>query len=168
MSGSSPPSMLLKDDFFFPLSTKSLATSDCVRRGGFDQSNSLMQSASQNDREGRVLGFDVFALQSTKSPESPSAASSGEQEEYPGGLTWQNLPLPNTANDNLEAATASSLAAIQNRSNNNNGGVRLLKYDDSPLLPAWFPWIPTKSQIMTLKLNELKEACSQRGLTKVG
>ena len=161
---SSAPSMLLKDDFFFPLSTQSLATSEHVRRGQIvDQGNSLMKSQTQNDREGRVLGFDVFALQSTKSPETPSASASGE-EEYPG-LTWQNSPLPNTANDNLEA---SSLAAIQNRGSNNNGGVRLLKYDDSPLLPAWFPWIPTKSQIKTLKLKELKEACSQRGLTKVG
>lgn len=165
VASGSPPSMLLKDDFFFPVSTRSLATSDCVRRG-VDQGNSLMQSseAAQNDREGRVLGFDVFALHSTKHPESPSA-SSGE-EEYPG-MTWQNSPLPNTVSDNL-AASASSLAAIKGRSSNNNGGVRLLKYDDSSLLPAWFPWIPTKSQIMTLKVKELKEACSQRGLTKTG
>jgi hypothetical protein len=34
-------------------------------------------------------------------------------------------------------------------------------------LPAWFPWIPTKSQIEFLKVNELKEACAQRGLARV-
>ena len=42
------------------------------------------------------------------------------------------------------------------------GGVRL-----ETMLPAWFPWIPTKSQIRTLKVNELREACLQRGLVKV-
>lgn len=43
----------------------------------------------------------------------------------------------------------------------------MLRYT-SALLPAWFPWVPTKSQIMTLKLKELREACAQRDLAKSG
>jgi hypothetical protein len=32
---------------------------------------------------------------------------------------------------------------------------------------AWFPWIPSRTQIMLLKLVELKQACGERGLRKV-
>ena len=32
---------------------------------------------------------------------------------------------------------------------------------------AWFPWIPSRTQIMALKLTELKQACAERGLKKV-
>ena len=34
-------------------------------------------------------------------------------------------------------------------------------------VPAWFPWIPTRSQIETLKVPELRDACDERGLAKV-
>ena len=37
----------------------------------------------------------------------------------------------------------------------------------SSTVPAWFPWIPTRSQIETLKVPELRDACGERGLTKV-
>ncbi len=157
----SPPSMLLPNDFFFPVSSKSLATSESVRKG-IESGNSL-QAASENEKEGRVLGFDVFELQATRSDDLQQPIQQNSSDFMPG-LTWQNAPLPNTANDNLEAAAAASAAAaaITQPRVNNNGGVKLVKF-----LPAWFPWVPTKSQIMTLKLKELKEACSQRGLTKV-
>lgn len=32
---------------------------------------------------------------------------------------------------------------------------------------AWFPWIPSRTQIMSLKQLELKQACAERGLKKV-
>jgi hypothetical protein len=34
-------------------------------------------------------------------------------------------------------------------------------------IPAWLPWIPTRAQIEELKVVELKQACDERGLTKV-
>ena len=34
-------------------------------------------------------------------------------------------------------------------------------------MPAWFPWVPTRSQIETLRASELREACDERGLEKV-
>jgi len=35
-------------------------------------------------------------------------------------------------------------------------------------VPMWFPYIPTKLQIESLKVIELKDACSERGLVKSG
>jgi hypothetical protein len=34
-------------------------------------------------------------------------------------------------------------------------------------VPLWFPYIPTRSQIESLKVIELKDACQERGLSKV-
>lgn len=38
---------------------------------------------------------------------------------------------------------------------------------DGSAVPAWFPWVPTRSQIETLRASELREACDERGLEKV-
>ena len=167
VASTSPPSMLLPNDFFFPVSSKSLATSDCVKRGIETGGNSL-QAPCDIDREGRVLGFDVFELQATRSDDQQFQQQQTQASNNSDAIPWQNAPLPNTANDNLEAAAAAMAAMTRAKTtnNNNNGGVRLIK-NSSPHLPAWFPWVPTKSQIMTLKHKELKEACSQRGLKKV-
>jgi hypothetical protein len=198
------PSMLLRDDFFFPISKSSLSPTDSVRRSNRMQSidGQVLASPSPNNnkRDGRVLGFDVFELHAKRS-EQAAASSEETSHQVPApaaraapmpndpeaffpapGLTWKNSPLSSTsaANANVNAnahdedvgASSSSSTATTtgggngHRGSNNNGGVQVLRYS-SPLLPAWFPWIPTKSQIMTLKLKELKEACSQRGLTKV-
>ena len=37
----------------------------------------------------------------------------------------------------------------------------------SCVVPAWFPWIPTRSQIEMLKMTELRNACVERGLSEV-
>jgi len=34
-------------------------------------------------------------------------------------------------------------------------------------VPAWFPWMPTITQINVLTVRELKMSCSQRGLKQV-
>ena len=34
-------------------------------------------------------------------------------------------------------------------------------------VPAWFPYIPTKLQIESLKVTELRDACIERDLKKV-
>ena len=49
-----------------------------------------------------------------------------------------------------------------------NGSATTFTVTQSPArLPPWFPYIPSKSQIESLKVSELKEACAQRGLVKV-
>ena len=175
---SNAPSMLIADSFFFPMSSKNTgfarSSSDSVGIGGSNIAQS--EEKSSNGRERRVLGFDVFELHA-KHPEN----SAGEEVAGPiddsesllssSGLTWQNLPLSTTADSGEISSPAVTQVtdvspSLTTASGKRNGGVRLLRYS-SPLLPAWFPWIPTKSQIMTLKLKELREACSQRGLAKV-
>lgn len=47
-----------------------------------------------------------------------------------------------------------------NRINNNN--------NHPSCVPLWFPYIPTRSQIESLKVMELKDACQERGLSKMG
>jgi hypothetical protein len=109
------------------------------------------QPQSLDCRERRVLGFDVFSLDATRSKvdlDSWKSAdlyneSHGEASFFPApGLAW------NSNSPTIKAA-ARSLRLLPNT------------------LPAWFPWIPTKSQIEFLKVNELKEACAQRGLARV-
>ena len=167
------PSMLIGDDFFFPISSRTARTSpDSVSIGAGNSAQS-----EEKSREGRVLGFDVFELQAKKSEsiagdEAPIPGNNSESLFSSSELTWQNLPLSTTAKDADSTSPASTQlthvpTSLTTGSGQRNGGVRLLRYS-SPLLPAWFPWIPTKSQIMTLKLKELREACSQRGLAKVG
>ncbi|KAL3922368.1 MAG: hypothetical protein SGILL_002240 [Bacillariaceae sp.] len=98
-------------------------------------------------------------------------------------LRWENSPLSSRnshrqqfsslvfSSSPLAAATAAAagggtittvLSSTASRADSrSNSGV-------SFVLPAWLPWIPTKSQIESLKLVELREACSQRGLVKSG
>jgi len=192
MSESSPsgsrspvaPSMLLRDDSFFPAGTKSVAASrastESIRRG---IDGAKIEGTSHKNREGRVLGFDLFELHANR-PDSPagaenqvSATTGASRDDSEGflpvaGLNWETSPLSSNTNANDEGEPSfSPAAATQSKSTGgitkSNTGVRLLRYS-SPLIPAWFPWIPTKSQIMTLKLKELREACSQRGLAKSG
>jgi len=35
-------------------------------------------------------------------------------------------------------------------------------------VPLWFPWIPTRMQVHSLKVSELREACAERGLIRRG
>jgi len=184
--------MLLGEDFFFPLgSTKALSpqsdpTSMFYRNSAMPV-GTIQQHTTNNNGSKRILGFDAFALRSTRhdgaaSEEQQQRLSTTTEESsvestnsgfFPApGLTWKNSPLSNNLGGQPPFVASSTSAANLSfaRSNNSvdsNGGVRLLRLS-SPLLPAWFPWIPTKSQIMSLKLTELKEACSQRGLFKTG
>ena len=60
--------------------------------------------------------------------------------------------------------------ASSNKNNNSNSkliGAAETSSSPSSTVPAWFPWIPTRSQIETLRVPELRDACGERGLTKV-
>lgn len=52
-------------------------------------------------------------------------------------------------------------------SNNNSNNSKAAEKSAPSTVPAWFPWIPTRSQIETLKVPELRDACDERGLAKV-
>jgi hypothetical protein len=108
------------------------------------------QPQSLDCRERRVLGFDVFSLDATRSKvDLDSWKSADSYKESHGDAAF--FPAPGLAwNSNSPTITAArSLRLLPNT------------------LPAWFPWIPTKSQIEFLKVSELKEACAQRVLARV-
>ncbi|CAB9522141.1 tetratricopeptide repeat [Seminavis robusta] len=54
---------------------------------------------------------------------------------------------------------------ILNRSPNKNN---VEKEDSSATAPAWFPWMPSITQIQALKVRELKRICADRGLKQMG
>lgn len=93
------------------------------------------------DRQGRVLGFDIF--------ESPATRSNVDME------TWRN------------DFTLDSNSGLIWNSNGQTAAPQTPVKVFSDILPQWFPWLPTKAQIQSLKVTELKEACHQRGLVKV-
>jgi hypothetical protein len=89
---------------------------------------------------------------------SDTAATSNHRNNYGGASMitskgWPSASLPSITTTTTTSATTSTTTTA-------TGFLQ-------ESLPAWFPWIPTKSQIQSLKLNDLKEACSQRGLSKV-
>eukprot|EP00980_Cylindrotheca_fusiformis_P003655 scaffold818_cov136-Cylindrotheca_fusiformis.AAC.21 len=97
---------------------------------------------ADKERDG-VLGFDIFS--------TPASRSKVDLETWNAG--------------NSDATSNSSNSGLVWNSN----AQKDIPTSSSPrlsTLPAWFPWIPTKSQIGSLKVNELKEACGQRGLLK--
>ena len=133
-------SMFLNSQFF---PTSSLLTSSPPDRRPFDVDDEF-----DTDRQGRVLGFDIFA--------SPATRSNVNIE------TWNNI------NNDLESSSPNNSGLIwnsngQTAATTQSSSVKVL----SGILPAWFPWLPTKSQIQSLKVIELKEACNQRSLAKV-
>lgn len=83
------------------------------------------------------------------------------------GLNWRNSPLsvPSGGSPLSSPGGHSTFNVVSSTQgfSSSSSPVRLLQHS----LPAWFPWIPTKSQIESLKVNELREACIQRGLAKV-
>ena len=54
-------------------------------------------------------------------------------------------------------------------SSSSDGKSKLIRSDQesSTNVPMWFPYIPTRQQIESLKIVELKDACYERGLIKV-
>jgi hypothetical protein len=92
-----------------------------------------------------VLGFDIFTTQASRSSvdlETWNGNNDVASFSFNSGLAWNS-------NAQKDVPLSSSLRLQQS------------------ILPAWFPWIPTKSQIQSLKVRELKEACNQRELVKV-
>ena len=60
--------------------------------------------------------------------------------------------------DGSTVTSSSAMGSKKTKSNAKN------KKDD---VPPWLPWIPTESQIMAMKVVELRAACAERGLVMV-
>jgi hypothetical protein len=158
------PTMFLSDRFF-PAATLSASPATERNRHSAAEENSshdqrrqqqlyLQQNRSRKRRG--VLGFDVFELeahsQKSHGSSSSSTSTSPSQVDLKSWSRQENF-FPNSHNSFAApfAATSTTVSASSLRSSS----------------LAWLPWIPTKSQILSLKLTELKEACGQRRLVKV-
>ena len=177
------PSMLLGEDFFFPISSSSSSSTTSITSSPsqkppiiIDENNNnlLIENKQQQRKLARrgVLGFELRHSKSESSSSSssslPTTSDSNEDADTTQGLlTWENAPLsPTTTTSTMirnRRETSSSSGATSSATVAASGGVRLVHS-----VPVWFPWAPTKEEIMTLKLKELKEACSERGLMKSG
>ena len=177
------PSMLLGEDFFFPISSSSSSGTISITSSPsqkppiiIDENNNnlLIENKQQQRKLARrgVLGFELRHSKSESSSSSssslPTTSDSNEDADTTQGLlTWENAPLsPTTTTSTMirnRRETSSSSGATSSATVAASGGVRLVHS-----VPVWFPWAPTKEEIMTLKLKELKEACSERGLMKSG
>jgi hypothetical protein len=148
-----PATMFLHPRFgasFSPLLSKTGATIAPGAAG-------LNQKTSADQR--RVLGFDIsFPIVSSSSSQTESSSSARAASKSNVNLETWNGPASN------QIDFLPPFAGLQWNSNNAEEKSLLV---GTITLPAWFPWIPSKSQIQTLKVIELKEACAQRGLRKV-
>lgn len=132
------PTMFLNQRFGSS-ATLSLSPPIQHRRNGRIEHNTKQQSRSSifDDGNRQILGFDVFKL---------GAASRSNVDLQ----TWKNGEIRGDEAPGLSwNSKATTISFLPNK------------------LPAWLPWVPTKSQIQSLKLAELKAACSQRGLARV-
>jgi Tfp pilus assembly protein PilF len=177
------PSMLLGEDFFFPISSSSSSSTTSITSSPsqkppiiIDENNNnlLIENKQQPRKLARrgVLGFELRHSKNESSSSSssslPTTSDSNEDADTTQGLlTWENAPLsPTTTTSTMirnRRESSSSSGATSSATVAASGGVRLVHS-----VPVWFPWAPTKEEIMTLKLKELKEACSERGLMKSG
>ena len=104
--------------------------------------------SSGKREERRVLGFDVFSL------DAASPRSSVDLDTWNGG---------ERSSSSFFAEEDTFFPSPGLAWNSNAPTIKVLPNQ----LPAWFPWVPTKLQIASLKVIELKAACGQRGLPKV-
>lgn len=115
-----------------------------IDASSFDSGLSSSGSKRRSDKNAEERGGEIGTIDSDSSPTSPVtrrvAASLLRNSVSSGGRSSATSGA--VGKDNERASSAS-------------------------VVPAWFPWIPTRSQIETLKMSELREACVERGLNKV-
>lgn len=153
---------------------------------GDDGRASLVNNSSRGSLGFVVVVDDVPSAPSSSSPARtslavsrsvPDQADQMDASSFFGGDREDEIEIGIVAAaDDAAAASpvrrqvAESLrrnAATSNNSNSKLAAAETSSSSPSSTVPAWFPWIPTRSQIETLKVPELRDACGERGLTKV-
>ena len=143
-----------------------------------------------NDSSRGSLGFVVVVDDVPSAPSAPARTSLAVSRSVPDqadqmdassffGGDDEGIDIGIVAADDTSSAAspvrrqvAESLrrnAAASSSNNNSKSKLAAAETSSSPpsTVPAWFPWIPTRSQIETLRVPELRDACGERGLTKV-
>jgi hypothetical protein len=122
---------------------------------------------SSSHRTSSSSSASFFVHPGVEVEDEDSMEDNDEQVESADFFSWSNAPLSTKAATAAAAANRAFFAAPTATASSSLLSTTHESSSSSLVLPAWFPWIPTKSQIQSLKVNELKEACFQRGLLKV-
>ena len=119
---------------------------------------------------------------STSSLKAATGHSHQRRQRSTSGLDFQVWDLPDNLDEEwLSSASASSSSSDQatmirpshqNHLMNHNPILNRLpksvdEEDGIGTAPAWFPWMPSITQIEALKVRELKRICADRGLIQV-
>jgi hypothetical protein len=75
-------------------------------------------------------------------------------------LSYSQTSLQNYGSPNFFEGPERLFEANEMRSEQSSGNA-------ASLVPGWFPYTPTRRQIESLKVVELRDACHERGLPKV-
>jgi len=151
------PSMLLRDDFFFPISNIAATT---TIPSSSSSSRDLSSSSSLSSWKPIIDGGQKKNLLG----KNENQLRLNERERRRGVLGFDLIELQSTSQRDTSSSSRSSRV-----SESESYSTTTTTSPSLPLpVPVLFPLIPTKSQIMSLKLKELKEACSERGLIKSG
>jgi tetratricopeptide (TPR) repeat protein len=177
------------------LQVKQLGSLSGGQYGGFQSKNSYERrsslSVSQSSSD-NVLGFQIedFGISNDDHDLHFSVEDFEQYQDFQSELEEvQNTPVVRTLNPRLASSTQKRVAASLLR----NGGRKSSQWSNASVgsittadnrasrrskqsdltgekddLPPWFPWLPTQSQIMRLKVVELRAACAERGLIQAG
>ncbi|KAL7487797.1 hypothetical protein ACHAW6_013381 [Cyclotella cf. meneghiniana] len=149
--------------------------------------NEESKNSSQSDHESSpdgILGFQVDDLQEQYYDiNTQFTMQDFEQfQDYSSQLEKEvKIPVVRALNSRMSSPTKRRVAASLLRSGQSRAMFALdkrtksgsYKSNQSDLaeekeVPPWFPWLPSKSQIMCLKVKQLQAACKERGLIQNG
>jgi tetratricopeptide (TPR) repeat protein len=119
-----------------------------------------------------VLGFDLddSQYQHGLSTQLPLDDFEQYRKDFPSHLLEKTVkPKVGLRPVTKIRPSKSRASLLRNGQTTTTGTKRSTKHtDDKEEVPPWLPWLPTKSQIMCLKVKELRAACKERGLLQSG
>ena len=108
-------------------------------------------------------------LHSSTERQTPSASSSFSRDyetwSFPDTLDEDEWLSSSNSNNDVPQSYNNNNAILNRSPNANNKESSTRSSSDDSL--AWFPWMPTISQIEALKVRELRKICLDRGLKQV-
>jgi len=154
----------------------------------YNPNNSNNDDGGENDNDNLKFTIEDFANYEDESPErgagrvpfvqtlDPRTASPASRQVAASilksggaarsGRDLVNDNINNNSKNNQIVVVSSSRAARPPEKSKINSKSNLIGEKED--VPPWFPWVPTESQINTLKVVELRAACAERELLKTG
>lgn len=122
-----------------------------------------------------VLGFDLGLNMVSRSVDSMNSDWTTEFDEESARNAYNSIVDISQSNTSpIKKQIVSSMQSKSPAPMNSNGKSSATKHQNQrndvknpSSVPGWFPYVPTRRQIETLKAIELRDACTERGLRKV-